>query len=158
MWVIHIWHECSKWPIISASFSSLDLFCFDKLCWEWTSRFWEIEEFHVWSTGGYLLGHYWNNGYNTFQKNHLDVCNLRNWSNCIFINEWTLNSVGACCYFGPHFGRWGLRVSSKWVEILTGSLGLVGLVNTHWNNGRWSLVIVNESLIMVDEMVINNSK
>ena len=43
---------------------------------EWTSRFWEIEEFHVWSMAGHLLGHYWNNGYNTFLENHWDVCNF----------------------------------------------------------------------------------
>ena len=25
---------------------------------------------------GHLLGHYWNNGYNTFLEIHLDVCNF----------------------------------------------------------------------------------
>ena len=43
---------------------------------EWTSQFWEMEEFHVWSMAGHLLGHYWNNGYNTFLEIHSDVCNF----------------------------------------------------------------------------------
>ena len=35
-----------------------------------------MEEFHVWSMADYLLGHYWNNGYNTFLENRSDVCNF----------------------------------------------------------------------------------
>ena len=31
---------------------------------------------------------------------------LRNWSICISVNEWNLNSIRICCYFGLHFGWW----------------------------------------------------
>ena len=41
---------------------------------------------------------------------------LRNVSICISVNEWTLNSIQICYYFGLHFGWWTKLLN--WVQDL----------------------------------------
>ena len=119
--------------------ASLDLFCFEKYLnyvRKWTPQFWKREEFHIWSTAGYLLEHCWNNGYSTFLENNSDVCNFAKLSIYISVNEWSLNSIRTCCYFGLHFSWWKVTNLSPGTfsfvsKIIEAKIMWSGVSNSH---------------------------
>ena len=55
---------------------------------------------------GHLLGHYWTVATMHFSNFIWMFATLRNVSIYLSGSKWNFNSIGACCYFGPHFGRW----------------------------------------------------
>ena len=84
---------------------------------------------------------------------------LRNWSISISVNEWTLNSIWACCYFGLHFGWWKVtKLSSRHFpfasKIIEAKIMWSGVSNSHEFNASTTMkAFTNFPLRLFNELV-----